>query len=177
MNENDLDSIFKSYYDSTVRHIRRYVNNIYDAEDIAMNVFLKIQSSLRNKEIDQSKIKNYCEVSATNEVYRFLKKQYKNAERNLQNSDATELILSSIEDHTFQSAERQYETERMARMLFNNVPEKYKEILWAYCNGITSDELATYYGLNSTQAAHSRMNTAIRAVRKAITPKKSRGKK
>lgn len=74
-----FEKIISLYEGQIWTHIKGFVNNSDDAEDVFQNVFIKLYNN--RKKIDSSKnIKNWLYRVATNTVYDFLRKKQRSKE-------------------------------------------------------------------------------------------------
>lgn len=119
-----LEEIVEMYNDSLIFFVNRYVNNVYEAEDLAADTFFELIVR-KNKFKERCSFKTWLFKIARNNAIDYLRKQSK---RKHQSIDDTGIELVDIEN--LEKTVLINEQKKQLYKAMNGINTEYKEILY-----------------------------------------------
>lgn len=178
MNSNELEfqQIFKDYQPRILRYLTR-LSGRYEAEDLLQEVFIKVESGLKNFRGD-SKLSTWIYRIATNTaVDRMRNPSFKYKVNNTTSLEAAQENDSEIEDRDqfsgekVESTDQQYVRKEMNSCIRNyieNLPENYKTVvLLSELEELKNNEVAEILNL-SLDTVKIRLHRARAQLRKKL---------
>lgn len=136
-----FEKILWLYEKPIFNYIRRLVNQLEDAEDLTQKTFIKLYKSLKSVNPEKN-FKSWLYKIATNTVYDWFRKQKRNSEILMENSE--------IQAETFAHEDAYYQIESLIDLekALNEIKPAYKSILLLYYkNGLEYNEIAEILGV------------------------------
>ncbi|MDH3268222.1 MAG: sigma-70 family RNA polymerase sigma factor [Ignavibacteria bacterium] len=178
MNSNELEfqQIFKEYQPRILRYLTR-LSGRYEAEDLSQEVFIKVESGLKNFRGD-SKLSTWIYRIATNTaVDRMRNPSFKYKVNNTTSLEAARENDPEIEDkdqfsgEKAESTDQQYVRKEMNACIRNyieNLPENYRTVvLLSELEGLKNQEIAEILNL-SLDTVKIRLHRARAQLRKKL---------
>jgi RNA polymerase sigma-70 factor (family 1) len=163
-NQMVFQQVFEEYYASLCRYTLKLIKSPDDAKDIISHVFMKIwQQGLTFK--DENHLQAFLYRSSKNMAIDFIRKQFRENDRNLQFQEE----INQIENSYLQDI-IQYEVIRELRRAINLLAPDAKDIIQlSFLEGLTNQEVADHLGL-ALQTVKNKKLKAMAQLRKQLKP-------
>lgn len=162
-NKEGFETIYNQHFISVFYFARRFVTDTPVAEDITMEVFMKLWEKLKSFESLQA-IKSFLYVAAKNACLNHLR----NEQRKISNQKQLSYLLSAETDG---SVSEQNITARVYQHIYDeieNLPEQLKKVFkMAYFDGLSNEDIAQKLAINN-QSVRNHKSRALRSLRMVL---------
>ena len=149
MDNLDNNDLWEQFNKSLKRFINKYVDNVYDAEEILQDVFCKIHERINTLK-DKDKLPVWVYQITRNTIIDY----YRKRRITLDLSEVADSYVVTVEENPVE------ELALCLKPMVDSLPEKYKQaIILTEYEGLTQKELADKLGL-SLSGAKSRVQRA-----------------
>lgn len=140
---DDIENLFKNNYDALCMYSRHYVEDIYTAEDIVMDCFLKLSEKIEHGDQILAK-KQYLYQMVRNGSLDTIRQE--NAR---QNSEVTVLDEASVTPENVDDLSERSEREAKLWKMIDNLPPVRREVLlMSKRDGMHNEEIADSLGIS-----------------------------
>lgn len=147
--KNGLSQIVYDYYDGLVLYLYTWLNNLYDAEDMAQETFAVLISK-KPAFKGKSSFKTWLYAIGRNETVRYLRKNHR-----MKVSSPEEIILLATQE---QDAAKEYFAGEEKQVLYRcmlRLQSEFRRVLWLkYFEEMSANEIATAMGKTKSSVNH-----------------------
>lgn len=158
-----FQTLVETYQERLYWHIRRFVFNHEDANDVVQNTFIKAWKGLKNFRGD-SKLYTWLYRIATNECITFVNKMKKQRSEDLEGEDASQYAAHLTADQYFDGSE----AERKLYEALETLPEKQRAVFQLrYFEEMKYDDMSEVMG-TSVGALKASYHHAVKKIEQYI---------